>query len=87
VRHDNAGRQADADNLWRHRRIERELIRERCEEGIERAKARGTKFGRKAKLDASQKLKIAERHAKGETLADLAIDYEVPEPTIWRALQ
>jgi DNA invertase Pin-like site-specific DNA recombinase len=67
--------------------FERELIRERCEEGIERAKAKGTKFGRKAVLDASQKLKIAERYAEGETMAELAIEYEVSEPTIWRALQ
>jgi DNA invertase Pin-like site-specific DNA recombinase len=67
--------------------FERELIRERCDEGIERAKRKGTKFGRKAKLDASQKLKIAERYTKGETMAELAIDYDVSEPTIWRALQ
>jgi DNA invertase Pin-like site-specific DNA recombinase len=67
--------------------FERELIRARCEEGIVRAKAKGTKFGRKAALDASQKRKIAERYAEGETMADLAVEYEVGEATIWRALQ
>jgi hypothetical protein len=31
--------------------------------------------------------KIAERYAAGETMADLAREYEVGEATIWRALQ
>ena len=35
--------------------FERELIRERCEEGIERAKRKGTKFGRPSTLDHSQR--------------------------------
>jgi DNA invertase Pin-like site-specific DNA recombinase len=67
--------------------FERELIRSRCEEGIERAKALGTKFGRKAALDAGKKRKIAGRYAKGETMAQLAEEYGVGEATIWRALQ
>jgi DNA invertase Pin-like site-specific DNA recombinase len=66
--------------------FERKLIRQRCDEGIKRAQAKGTKFGRPQKLDPSQRRKIAERYAKGETMAKLAIDYEVTEPTIWRAL-
>jgi hypothetical protein len=38
-------------------------------------------------LDAGQKRKIAERHAAGETMAELASGaYEVGEATIWRAL-
>jgi DNA invertase Pin-like site-specific DNA recombinase len=67
--------------------FERGLIRKRCDEGIQRAKDRGTKFGRKAKLDASEKRRVAERYASGETMAELAVDYEVSEPTIWRALR
>jgi DNA invertase Pin-like site-specific DNA recombinase len=67
--------------------FERNLIRKRCDEGIERAKRKGTKFGRPAALDASQRRKIAERYAAGETMAALAIDYECGEATIWRALQ
>ena len=35
--------------------FERKLIRQRCEEGIKRAKAKGTKFGRRSVLDASQR--------------------------------
>jgi DNA invertase Pin-like site-specific DNA recombinase len=67
--------------------FERGLIRKRCDEGIERAKAKGTKFGRPSALDASQKRKIAERYAAGETMAELAREYECGEATIWRALQ
>jgi DNA invertase Pin-like site-specific DNA recombinase len=66
--------------------FERELIRTRCEEGIEKAKAKGKRFGRKAKLDAGQRRVIADRYAKGETMAALARVYDVGEATIWRAL-
>jgi DNA invertase Pin-like site-specific DNA recombinase len=66
--------------------FERGLIRTRCEEGIERAKAKGTKFGRKAKLDIGKRRKIAERYAKGETMAELALEYDVSEPTISRVM-
>jgi DNA invertase Pin-like site-specific DNA recombinase len=67
--------------------FERELIRTRCEEGLERAKAKGTKFGRKSVLDPTQRLRIAERYASGETMAELAQEYDCGEATIWRALQ
>jgi DNA invertase Pin-like site-specific DNA recombinase len=67
--------------------FERSLIRRRCQEGIDRARARGKLFGRKPKLDAGQRKKIAERYAKGETMAELARDYDVGEATIWRALR
>jgi DNA invertase Pin-like site-specific DNA recombinase len=66
--------------------FERGLIRKRCEEGIARAKRKGTKFGRPAALDAGQRRKIAERYAAGETMAELAREYECGEATIWRAL-
>jgi DNA invertase Pin-like site-specific DNA recombinase len=67
--------------------FERSLIRSRCDDGIARAKAKGTKFGRPTALDASQKRKIAERYAAGETMAELARDYDCGEATVWRALQ
>jgi len=38
-------------------------------------------------LDASQRRKIAERYANGETMAELAKDYGCGEATIWRTLQ
>jgi DNA invertase Pin-like site-specific DNA recombinase len=67
--------------------FERGLIRSRCDDGIERAKAKGTKFGRPTALDAGQRRKIAERYAAGETMAELAREYECGEATIWRALK
>ena len=66
--------------------LERELIRKRCQAGIERAKRKGTKFGRPTAIDVSQRRKIAERYASGETMKALAREYEVGEATIWRAL-
>jgi DNA invertase Pin-like site-specific DNA recombinase len=66
--------------------FERELIRERCEEGIERAKAKGTKLGRKARLSPEQRRVAADRWAKGETLAELGKVYGVSEATMSRAL-
>ena len=67
--------------------FERGLIRKRCEEGIERAKANGKQFGRSAALDAGQRRRVAERYSRGESMAELARAYEVGEATIWRALQ
>jgi DNA invertase Pin-like site-specific DNA recombinase len=67
--------------------FERQLIRQRCDEGIARAKRLGKQFGRPRSLDAGQCLKIAERYAAGETMAELARDYEVSEPTVWRVLK
>jgi DNA invertase Pin-like site-specific DNA recombinase len=66
--------------------FERKLIRQRCEEGIRRAKAQGKQFGRRPVLDAGQRRKIAERYANGETIAALAGDYGCGEATVWRVL-
>jgi len=60
--------------------------RSRCEEGIKRAKDKGTKFGLKRSLSPEQVKIAADRYAKGETMAELAEVYGVSEPTIWRSL-
>jgi DNA invertase Pin-like site-specific DNA recombinase len=67
--------------------FERGLIRKRCEEGIERAKRKGTKFGRPQALDESQRRMMAERYANGETMEALAKEYGVGIGSIWRSLQ
>ena len=56
--------------------FERNLIRKRCEDEILRAKRKGTKFGRPTALDPSQRRRIAERYTAGETMAELAREYE-----------
>ena len=50
--------------------LERDLIRKRCQAGIDRAKAMGKQFGRTPALGAGQRRKIAERYAAGETMKD-----------------
>ena len=67
--------------------FERDLIRRRCGEGIERARAKGVTIGRTRKLDKELVRVAADRYAKGETMAQLAEVYNVNEATIWRALQ
>jgi DNA invertase Pin-like site-specific DNA recombinase len=67
--------------------FERGLIQARCEAGIAKAREMGKKFGRPSALDAGQKRKIADRYADGETMAELAREYEVGEATIFRALK
>jgi DNA invertase Pin-like site-specific DNA recombinase len=66
--------------------FERGLIRKRTDEGIERARRQGKKFGRPERLDAGQKRVIADRHGKGATIPELAEEYGVGVGTIWRAL-
>ena len=60
--------------------------RKRTDEGIERARRQGKKFGRPSRLDAGQKRVIADRHGKGATIPELAEEYGVGVGTIWRAL-
>jgi DNA invertase Pin-like site-specific DNA recombinase len=67
--------------------FERGLIRSRCEAGIERARTSGKKFGRPRSLDDGQRRVIADRHAAGATIAELAREYECGEATIWRAMR
>jgi DNA invertase Pin-like site-specific DNA recombinase len=64
--------------------FERELIRERTDDGRIRAKARGVRFGRPQKLTAHQRREILDRIAAGEIQADLARTYNVGEATISR---
>jgi DNA invertase Pin-like site-specific DNA recombinase len=67
--------------------FERDLIRSRTDEGIERAKRLGKRFGRPHALDEGQRRVIAERYGKGATIPELADEYGVGVGTIWRALQ
>jgi DNA invertase Pin-like site-specific DNA recombinase len=72
--------------LFLESRFEAGLIRKRTDEGIERAKRQGKKFGRTQRLDG-QKRKIADFYAAGKTIPELAAEYECGVGTIWRALQ
>jgi len=64
--------------------FERELIRARTGDGRARAKARGVKFGRPAKLTAHQRCEAIQRLAEGAAQTDLARSYGVSQATISR---
>jgi DNA invertase Pin-like site-specific DNA recombinase len=66
--------------------FERSLIMARTQAGITKARELGVAFGRPARLNTRQKRMIAERYAKGETMAALAEEFGVGEATVWRAL-
>jgi DNA invertase Pin-like site-specific DNA recombinase len=87
VRHVIRFRSTRDDDHGRLAEWERKLIRKRCDDGIDRATAKGKQFGCKPRLDPGQRRRIAERYAGGETMAELAREYECGEAIIWRALQ
>jgi DNA invertase Pin-like site-specific DNA recombinase len=64
--------------------FERELIRARTGEGRKRAMANGVRFGRAPKLTPHQRQKALARLAEGETLVDIARDFNVDPTTIGR---
>jgi DNA invertase Pin-like site-specific DNA recombinase len=64
--------------------FERHLILARTNEGRERAKARGVRFGRKPKLTAHQRREALARREAGEALTDIARTFGVSHSTISR---
>ena len=67
--------------------FERDLIRQRCAEGIKRAKAAGIHMGRPFKLNVKQRKLIVQRREQGESLSQIASALDVSTATVWRALQ
>ena len=65
--------------------FERDLINERCREGIVRAKERGVKFGRRPKLSDEQLVELkAEFEAWIISEAALATKYGISRPSLYR---
>jgi DNA invertase Pin-like site-specific DNA recombinase len=64
--------------------FERHLILSRTDEGRNRAKANGIKFGRKPKLTKHQREEALARKRNGETLTAIAKTYNVSHMTICR---
>ena len=62
--------------------FERELIVERVQAGLARAKAKGKKLGRRPKTTEAQRQQIVERLAQGSTVSAVARDYKVSRATI-----
>jgi len=66
--------------------LERSLIAERTKAGVAAARARGVKFGRKAKLTPQQIRQAGRLIAQGERPADIAASFHVGRSTLYRAL-
>lgn len=64
--------------------FERELMRERTQQGREQAIAQGVKMGPRFKLTAHQRREALERRERGEMQAAIARSYNVSESTISR---
>jgi DNA invertase Pin-like site-specific DNA recombinase len=64
--------------------FERHLILARTNEGRERAKARGVRFGRKLKLTPHQRQGAIARREAGEALVEIGRSYNVSHSTISR---
>lgn len=64
--------------------FERDLLIERTHSGLQRAKAEGTKLGRKPKLDATQKASAKELRKAGLTLSEVAAKFGVSRSAIQR---
>jgi len=65
--------------------FERDLIAERCKEGIARAKAKGVRFGRPAKLSDSKLQSLKLEFEAGElSRRNLADKYDISMPSLYR---
>jgi len=68
--------------------FERDLIHERCKEGIERAKAKGIKFGRKATLSASKVKTLKVEFETAEiSKSELAAKYGISRASLYRLVK
>ena len=65
-------------------KFERHLILARTDEGRQRPKARGVRFGRKLKLTKHQQAQALARREAGEALTEIARTYNVSHSTISR---
>lgn len=65
--------------------FERDLLIERTQAGLTRAKRAGKRLGRPAKLSSEQKMLIRRKRLQGESLGTLAREYGVSRAAIQRA--
>ncbi|MEH6357451.1 MAG: recombinase family protein [Pseudomonadales bacterium] len=65
--------------------FERDLIRERCAEGIVKAKEKGVQFGRRPKLSEDKIRQLRDDYQSGElSRAELARKYGISRATLYR---
>lgn len=62
--------------------LERDLLVERTQAGLARAKAEGKQLGRKSKTSSADKQLIKERLSKGETVSQISRDYKISRASV-----
>ena len=67
--------------------FETEIRAERQMDGIQKAKEKGVKFGRKKKLTKQQRDELRKRRQQGELIKDLMADYGLSKASVYRYLQ
>lgn len=67
--------------------FETEIRAERQMDGIQKAKERGVRFGRKKELDDEKVRELRELRAQGVPIKDLMEEYELSKSTIYRYLR
>jgi len=68
--------------------FERDLISQRTKEGLEAARARGRKGGRKPKLDDNKKRALYELYQqKKTTVKDLCDMFSITKPTLYKVIE
>jgi DNA invertase Pin-like site-specific DNA recombinase len=66
--------------------FETELRAERQMDGIQKAKARGVRFGKKKALDVEQIAALRQRRAQGTLIKTLMADYHLSKASVYRYL-
>jgi putative DNA-invertase from lambdoid prophage Rac len=64
--------------------FERDLLIERTQAGIRRAKAEGKAFGRPSALTTDQRAVVVKRLSAGESVAQIARDLKTSRQTVMR---
>jgi putative DNA-invertase from lambdoid prophage Rac len=64
--------------------FERDLLIERTQSGINRAKAAGKRFGRPSSLNSEQRVKVLTALDLGRSIAELAREFKTSRQTIMR---
>jgi len=68
--------------------FERDLISQRTKEGLEAARARGKRGGRKPKLDNNKKKVIYELYQQKKTsIKDICDMFDITKPTLYKAIE
>jgi putative DNA-invertase from lambdoid prophage Rac len=62
--------------------MERDLLVERTQSGLARAKSEGKTLGRPSKTNANQRVEIVAKYGRGESISALAREYSVSRANI-----